>query len=146
MRFLTFLLVCAMGAAPLHAANVRMCDTFEANARNLSYPYEEATKTYADGAISLISLMLDEPACCGAHLMVLFPAPDEGFLDCRLISREAQLGYSGLSVIGASASYDPAVGLQITVPTEVYTGEGTDAGLLELTVNQARGTVEARDR
>lgn len=133
-------------ATTAQSANLRDCDTFEANARNLSYPYEQATKTYAEGAISLLNLFLDEPACCGAHLMVLFPAGDEGFLDCQLISHEDQLGYASLSLANASASYDAARGLIISVPSQIDVDGELLSGRLLIAVNQQQGTIEVRDQ
>lgn len=123
------------------AENLRDCDSFEANARNLSQPYEDAIRTYANGKIALMSLWLEEPACCGAHLLITYPEPGENWQTCRLLSNDGQLGYSNIELHNAEASYDPAEGLTIEMPASTWDGVQNHRFWLAITINQANGQI-----
>ena len=131
---------------PLSAAaqSLRDCDTPEANARNLALPVETAVRSFANGAITLIALDTDEPACCSGHLMVLHPSGD-GYLACTLISREGVSGFAATFVGETAGRYDPARGLTLDVPVLIHLPEEgfTNSGLVHITVNQAVGSVAA---
>ena len=119
------------------AASLRDCNTFEANARNLYQPYEDATRTFANGRISFLHLWLEEPACCGAHLMVTFQDGEQPGNYCHLISNDGQLGYSSIELQRADAHYDPSRGLTVTVPTTSWNGVSEARHWLNVTINQA---------
>ncbi len=123
---------------------MRDCDTFEANARNIIFPPEQWTASYAEGAIRFIALDVGEPACCGLHLMVLNPDPEMGFQQCTLISHSGNLGFGTLDLPARSAGYDPATGLTVAIPVGLYDGQDFQAETLFVTVNQATGEVAAR--
>lgn len=129
-------------ATPSVAVETRDCDTFEANAQNVNWA--DPTRVFANGAIRLIALDTEEPVCCSAHLMVLHPAADEPFLACTLVSQRDGSGWAAIRLRNATANYDPAQGLAITVPVGLYNGAGTDPGQITITVNQSAGTVIAQ--
>lgn len=131
----------AAGSAP--AAEVASCDSWIANARHVAW--DDPTRTFAGGAIRLVALDTEgEPACCSAHLMVLFATADAPFLDCALVSQTADAGWAGLSLAGAEAAYDPATGLTVDVPVRLYRDAGTDPGRVSITIDRARGAVAVR--
>ncbi|HBM61859.1 MAG TPA: hypothetical protein DD444_22065 [Citreicella sp.] len=137
------LALCA--ALPAAAAEVTDCDRPEANVRNLARPFASATREFANGDVALVSLLLEEPACCGAHLVVTLPDPEIGYGLCRFVTSDDGLGWSSLDLVGAQARYDPATGLQIALPGQRYEGTGFVPFTLHLTVNQAESRVEARE-
>jgi len=126
----------ALLAAPATAQSVGGCDTWQANARNVDW--SDPTRSFANGAIRLIALDTEEPAASAFHIMVIYPDPDQQFLDCRLVSLASGRGFGGISLQRTEASYDPARGLTLTVPGT--TGEG-DALAITFTVNRATGQV-----
>ena len=132
-------------ALPAQAASLRDCDTFEANAQNLVFPVENSTRSFANGAIRVIALDTGgEPTCCSAHVMVLLAARDEPGQTCVLISREGTMGWAGADVGAAGATYDPATGLSVSVPVQVYDGAGSRPDRLRIDINQATGRITAR--
>lgn len=132
-------------ALPAAAASLRDCDTFEASAQNLVFPVENSTRSFANGAIRVIGLDTGgEPACCSTHVMVLLAARNEPGQTCVLISREGTMGWLDADIAGAGANYDPATGLHIRVPVQVYDGSGSVPDRLVITVNQATGRIVAQ--
>lgn len=143
-------LLAALGLAvlPLTAAAdpmVRDCDTFIASARNLSIPYDEAIREYGNGEVAVMSLALEEPACCGAHLMVLFPVPDEPFRACRIVTTPDEMGWGRLALQATVSAYDPSIGLILSVPGSVFDGQEFQPFTLRVVVNRATGTVAATE-
>ncbi|SFE39944.1 hypothetical protein [Roseivivax sediminis] len=138
IRLALALLLCP---ATLSAEIVRDCDTDMANARNLYRPFEDATRSFANGAIGFVALRREEPACCGAVLMVLFPDNEIGFQTCRLITTEDEMGWSDTDLPAARARYDPATGLTVHVPTRRHDGTGFARRTLAVTVDRAAETV-----
>lgn len=136
----------ALIAVPMTAGAqaVRDCDTFEANARNLMSPPEVAVRTFANGDVRLIGLDVGEPACCSAHLMVTYFTEFEPFPYCALISADPSLGFSGLIMEQLAASYDPNVGLILTLPAGRYNGSASVMSPLQVVINRATATVTAR--
>jgi hypothetical protein len=128
-------------ATPLSAQSLRDCDTFEANARNTYGPYAETIREYANGAIRVIALDVGEPASASFHVMVTYPHPDEPWQQCALISSEANIGFGWLNMAEVEASYDPAIGLSVTIPIETVSGVASWDQILTITVNQATGVV-----
>ena len=121
------------------------CDHFAANARNLTQPYADATRTYANGAISLLSLDTGgEPACCSSYVMVLAPDPEQPFQICQLLTQDGDSGYSGVDLTGVRSSYDAATGLTLRVPVGIYNGAGSDPETVAITINQQTGVIRAQ--
>ena len=54
------------------------------------------------------------------------------------------MGYGGIDLPAATASYDPAIGLTIRLPVGLYDGAGTKPAEVTITINQATGTVTLR--
>lgn len=147
MRTFWLNLACAaLFSAPLaaNAQAVRSCDTFEANARNLMSPPEVAVQTFANGDIRVLGLDVGEPACCSAHLMVTYFTQEDPFPSCALISADPSLGFSGLIMEQLTASYDPALGLILTLPAGRYNGSASVLSPLQVVINRATATVTAR--
>jgi hypothetical protein len=143
MRSLALAAAMVLAAWPAGAAIVRDCDTGEARADNLMMPPAQSIRTFANGAVRLMWLDTIEPACCSSHLMVTLPAPEELGLVCVLISRGEWMGYGGFDLPRAQATYDPATGLTVQVPANIWNGEEMPPVWLTLTVNQGAGTVTA---
>lgn len=131
--------------AMAQAASLRDCDTWEANARNIMFPVTQNVRSYANDTVHLIGLDTGSPACCSFHLMVLMPSEDGSYYECTLISREEQMGFANLSIADTAAGYDPSIGLRLLVPTYIYLPEQSfsNSGIVELTINQAVGSVTA---
>jgi hypothetical protein len=141
MRLACLITAAVLAATPLAAQSMRDCDTFEANARNTYGPYEETIREFANGAIRVIALDVGEPAGGSFHVMVTYPHPEDPWQHCTLISSEANIGFGWLNMAEVEASYDPAIGLSVTIPIEAVSGVASWDQILTITVNQATGTV-----
>jgi len=106
-------------------------------------PYEDATRTYAQGSIAFLLLDTGEPACCSDHLMVLYPDPEEPFRICQLISLRDGLGYYEIRLGDAQATYDPLEGLSVRIPAFEYGEVEAMPRSLDVTVNQQTGVLTA---
>jgi hypothetical protein len=138
-------IVAALSVAfPAAAQTVRDCETWEANARNLMMPPEVSVRSFANGDVRVIGLDTAEPACCSAHLMVDFFVESEPFPICALVSASDGMGFSGLRMEDLTASYDPAVGLVVSLPAGRYDGTGSVMSPLVVVINRATATVTAR--
>ncbi|SFI84145.1 hypothetical protein [Jannaschia pohangensis] len=136
MRVLFLVAGLTLGAGPAMAQTVGDCDGWQANARNVDW--SDPTRTFANGAIRLVGLDTEEPAAAAFHIMVLYPDPEEQFLECRLVSLGADVGFGGISLARAEAAYDPARGLTVSVPGTSPEGE---ALVIAFTINRATGQV-----
>lgn len=141
MKTLSLTLAALIAATPLAAQSLRDCDTFEANARNTYGPYAETIREYANGAIRVIALDVGEPASASFHVMVTYPHPQEPWPQCALISSDGNLGFGRLNTADIEASYDPAIGLSVSIPIETVSGVASWDQILTITVNQATGVV-----
>ncbi|WP_231592542.1 hypothetical protein [Pelagovum pacificum] len=139
-------MLCLLPALATAEPLVRDCDSYIANARNLSRPFDQATREFANGEVAILSLLLDEPACCGAHLMVTYPDPYEGFAQCRLVTTADEMGYASFDLVSAQAAYDPATGLVLSLPARQFDGSDFAPLTVEVTVNRAVGEVYATER
>ena len=126
-------------AAPLQAPQLRNCDTFDANASNVDW--QEPTRAYANGNVRLIKIDIEEPACCAVFLMVLYPVPDQPFLNCALIGRDDSFGWADLNLPSAMSDYDPQTGLAITLPVRAFDGDTFQEEQLRVTIDQALGSI-----
>ena len=133
------LVLLAMLVAPPAAAQVQSeCGGWQTDARNVDW--RDPTRTFAEGTIRLVALETGEPACCGSHLMVTWPDPDEPFPSCAVISDgEGGTGFYSLDISAADASYDAARGLSVRLPVTRFDGYGETSGEVRFTVNQATG-------
>ncbi|MGI3186371.1 hypothetical protein [Nioella aestuarii] len=141
MKISALTVTAVLAATPLAAQSLRDCDTFEANARNIYGPYAETIREYANGAIRVIALDVGEPASASFHVMVTYPHPEDPWPQCSLVSSEGNVGFGWLNMAETEASYDPAIGLSVTIPIETVSGVASWDQLLTITVNQATGVV-----
>jgi len=138
---MAFLPVVALGQS------IGGCDDWRSSAALLAEPWEENTRTFANGEVRLAVIDTYEPAAAAFHLMILSPPYDEiGFGQCVLVSGPDGSGLAGLGLAEAVAAYDPATGLTFRIPSQRWMIE-TDTYLpatLIVTLNQATGAVTAR--
>lgn len=143
MRLPGLALAATLAAGPAPGQQTVGCDDWRASARNLAWPYDTATRSFANGAINLIALDAGEPACCGAFLIILYPEPDAPVQACTVLTGDTARGWLRTHLDRAEALYDPARGLSVAVPIEIYNGTDGDPAILNLVVNQAEGTVRS---
>lgn len=140
----------ALLPALAQAATVESCaGDYRSSVQAVAEPWEANTRTFANGAIRLVVTDTIEPAVASFHLVILHPPYDEvGGGQCTLISAPGGMGFSGLSLGPADASYDPARGLTVNVPASLYNQQtgGFDDRVLSVTINQATGGVTAQVR
>ena len=134
----------ALTAAPAAAQSVADCDWL-ASAWNLVEPWETHSRTFANGAVRLALLDAIEPGAVPFHLLLLSPPYDEmGGRMCKVISEQPGIGFANIFWDDLEAGYDPAVGLKIHVPVEIWIGTNNSVVRgLRLTLNQASGAVGA---
>lgn len=136
-------------AAPAAAQSVGDCGAW-VSAQNLPEPWEDHAATYAEGKIRVAVLDTLEPAAAAVHLLVISPPLDEtGGRQCKVVSlvggEGAPSGFLNLDFKAREASYDPARGLVLAMPVEVFepaTG-GAKPGELTVTINQSTGVITA---
>lgn len=123
---------------------VTPCD-WQVSAENLAEPWEDNTRTFANGAIRLAVLDTAEPAAAAFHLLVLSPPVDMlGLRQCRVVAMPGPTGFGFLTLQGATAAYDPARGLTVTLSGGTYDDRGQPvAGTVRVTINQATGQITA---
>ena len=138
--------------SPALAATVRDCDGNTESAFNIIEPWEASARTFYQGRVRVASLDTGgEPACCSAHLLVIFYANDdpESFV-CRLVSARGATGFAAIDFKSLKSSYDPSRGLLLTFGYLVFPeGEvGTSAtrGVARVRVNVAGGAVAVEER
>ena len=125
------------------AQEVHDCD-WRANSWNISEPWLENTRTFANGNVRLARLDTVEPAVGGFHLLILSPPYDElGNRQCKVISLAGTLGFANMWFDQLTASYDPATGLLFGLPVEIHDqAVGTPLpAYLGVQLNQATGEI-----
>jgi hypothetical protein len=144
MKFILSLCIAAC-AAPAMAQEVMPCD-WQSSARNVVEPWEDNSRTFANGDVRLINFDTIEPAVGFAYLMILSPPYDElGDRQCAVIGAESGVGFAGLDFDSLEAGYDPAVGLVFDLVVRGYDPETakTPRKFLNVTLNQATGAIGA---
>lgn len=129
---------------------ISQCD-WPANLRNIVEPWEQNTRTFANGNIRIAHVDTSgEPVCCSSYLAILAPTGSEEVLDsrqCALLTDGEQLsGFTWIDFPAITASYDPGLGLLLTVPVERYDFQGTQnggtlPGIVNIRINQANGDI-----
>ena len=108
-------------------------------------PWEQHTRTFANGAIRIIGLDTAEPACCSYHLAIIAPAPQEENWprQCLVLNDGGEwTGFQYLDVADVQSSYDPGKGLLLSVPVERYIdGVQSTKLTVDIRINQATGDV-----
>ena len=132
-------------ATPAAAQSVEDCD-WRASAQALIEPWEENTRTFANGNVRLAVTDTIEPAAGAFHLMILSPPFDAlGGRQCRVVSANGSIGFAGLTLDGMTSAYDPATGLTFTFEAGAYDPDtgGTLPRALTVMLNQATGVITA---
>lgn len=140
------LILTLLAASAASAQSVNTCNDYRASAQNIGEPWEQYTRTFANGAIRAALLDTTEPAAGAFYLLILSPPYDElGLRTCVVIGdgSNGDIGFYGMSFDQLRADYDPATGLTLLVPVNLYAPEtgGFDEALLGVTINQATGTI-----
>ncbi len=129
--------------APAVAQSVSECD-WRSGAAILAEPWEDNTRTYSNGKVRLAVLDTIDPAAGAFHLLILSPPYSEvGDRQCRIVSLDGALGFSGMDISRIKADYDPARGLIFALPAGLYNPDtgGSNWHQLSLTLNQATGQI-----
>lgn len=145
MRRLFLALVVACFPLSVWAQVVSTCD-WRASARAVVEPWEENSRTFANGAIRVALLEIIEPAAGASYLLILTRPYDEiGDRQCFVIGFGNGVGYADMSFSELASAYDPARGLILTIPVQIFLPEESfrNSAQLEITVNQATGIVAA---
>ncbi|WP_424944439.1 hypothetical protein [Aliiroseovarius crassostreae] len=140
-----FLSLGLLAAQPSYAQSVSDCD-WRAASINLVEPWDETSRTFANGDVRIALLDTVEPAAAAYHLLILSPPYDEvGGRQCRVISAEDTLGFMGVTFDQIEAEYDPEHGLVFRLPVARYNADTSEGDWLDLlfVVNQASGQVVA---
>ncbi len=130
-------------AAATSAQQAFECD-WQARADTIVEPWEDNSRTFANGDVRLAVLDTIEPAAGAFHILVLSPPYDElGGRQCRTLSMDDGIGFSGVDFSSLQAGYDPAVGLVFEVNVRRFLPDSDSFGdaLLTFTLNQATGTI-----
>lgn len=121
------------------------CD-WVSSAANIVEPWEQNTRTFANGEVRIAALDTVEPAVAAFHLLVVSPPYDEvGSRQCNVISIADGIGFSGLDFASLSARYDPAIGLMFTMGVQVASADssGFSDRIVQFSLNQATGEMQA---
>ncbi|HUF86437.1 MAG TPA: hypothetical protein VMM59_03565 [Thermohalobaculum sp.] len=131
-----------LASAPGLAQTVGACD-WRGQAAMIPEPWEENSRTFANGAVRIALSDPGEPPCCSASLIVLVPGEIYG-RSCFIV-RDEEIGWWDVDIAGVTAQYDPARGLLLSVPVvSPHPLGGADresARVIALRVNQAEGSV-----
>lgn len=130
-------------ASPLAAQEVLPCDD-KALADAIVEPWEEHTRTFANGAVRVALLDAIEPALGAFYLLVLSPPYDDmGQRQCQMIGFDGGVGFTMLDFSSLGAAYVPARGLEIQLLGRIAVPEYdfTNPVNLWVIVNQASGEI-----
>ncbi len=142
-----FITLCAiLVAGPAMAeASLMECDG-PAGVADVVEPWEQSTRTFANGLIRIVHVDTGgEPACCSSHMVILAPDPNDelGLRGCRILSDGQKFtGFQSVDVPGVASSYDAALGLRLSVPVERYIdGIQSSKATVHVRINQATGVI-----
>lgn len=133
--------------SPSLAQSVGDCD-WRASTHALVEPWDapQNTRTFANGNVRLAITDTIEPAAAALHLVILSPPYEElGGRQCRVVSADGNLGFSGLTLEAMISDYDPAIGLSFAMQAGAYDEKFGDIlpMTLRVTLNQATGEIQA---
>ena len=134
-----------LAGLPAGAQSVADCD-WRATLLALPEPWEDVTRTFANGQVRLAIVDTIEPAAGALHMVVLSPPYDElGGRQCKVIGAGPNEGFGGLTLEGLEAAYDPARGLTFRAKAAVFQAESGafEDGTLVFTLNQSTGALVA---
>lgn len=130
-------------ASPVAAQTVGDCD-WRASAQAIVEPWDQNTRTFANGDVRLALIDAIEPALGAFHILVLSPPYDElGGRQCQVVSWNDSIGFAGVDWAALEPGYDPAIGLFFNVPVDVFL-DGTDYAtplFLFFSLNQSTGEI-----
>ena len=121
------------------------CD-WQARADAIVEPWEDFSRTFANGNVRLALLDSVEPAAAAFHILIISPPYDElGVRQCKTLGLGGGMGFSGVTFEALDAAYDPSVGLIFDLPVSTYDGSSGEfiSGDLLFTLNQATGQIDA---
>ena len=108
-------------------------------------PWSESTRTFANGNIRIAHVDTGEPACCSYHLVILAPNPEDelGYRQCVALNDGGEwTGFQSIDFAGIESSYEPGLGLLLSVPAERYIdGHQSTPLLIGVRINQATGAI-----
>ena len=150
MRIILFVLstlILSIFSSAAMAQQVTDCTMEGVDIRTLAEPWEENSRTFANGDVRIAVMDTWDPANYPMHLIILFMHPDsieaEG-RTCIQVSDENGWGFQNMFLREMKTTYDPAKGLTFIVPVERSNGDGTVTKLtLWATLNRASGQVTA---
>ncbi|WP_425074168.1 hypothetical protein [Sagittula sp. S175] len=142
-------LLALLAAAPAFAQDgiaptVTDCTGWQANAANIAEPWEENTRTFANGNVRLTLIDTVEPVGGWAWLMIQSPPYDElGLRQCRMIGNWNS-GFSRLDFNELFADYNPEDGLIFDIPAGIYVNGTEDDPVfpMRIILNQSTGQIE----
>lgn len=125
--------------APAQAFVVEPCGA-DFTPLTITEPWEESSRTFANGVIRIFEMFIDPNVASGAALGILHPAPSgEGYRTCTAIYAGVDTRYFGQAFVAeATAVYDASLGLIVSVPVSFV---DADRVMLRFAVNQATGVV-----
>ncbi|MFO7805389.1 MAG: hypothetical protein R6V30_06920 [Paracoccaceae bacterium] len=132
-------------AQPLAAQAVTECD-WRANVGAIVEPWEENTRTFANGAVRVAYIDTIEPGLSPVWIAVL--SPPFGVLgerQCRLIGLTETTGFADMDFSTLEAEYDAATGLRMEVSVKVVDPDSSGflTRSLAVTLDQSTGEIDA---
>lgn len=136
--------LCLACAGPAAAQMAQPCDWI-ARADAIVEPWEDNTRTFANGDVRLALLDTIEPAAGAFHILILSPPYNElGDRQCMTLGMSSNIGFGGVDFAALDAGYDPATGLIFRFPVQIFDGDGAVPRGLVFTLNQSTGAIGAR--
>lgn len=140
--------LCILASPATAQEAISECD-WPASLRNIVEPWESHTRTFANGKIRIAHVDTGgEPVCCSSYLAILAPTGSEIALEsrqCKLLTDGPEMsGFNWVAFDAITASYDPGLGLLLSVPVERYdfAGDGTTIpATIGIRINQATGEI-----
>jgi hypothetical protein len=128
------------------AQTVRPCEGL-IDITMISEPWENYSRSYAEGAIRLFEAYVAPTMAAGAVIGILHPVPGDPYpmrvCTAVLHADPANPFFAEALVPQTTASYDPARGLTLRVPVS-FPDFRQPIPAVEITINQATGQVSAR--
>ena len=129
-------------------ARIAECEGWPLNVRNIVEPFDQSTRTFANGNIRILHIDTGgEPVCCSSHLVILAPNPaeEEQFRICKLLTDgDVGNGFLDVNIKGIKSSYSPSKGLLLSVPVLRYNfedGVNNHKATIDVRINQATGAI-----
>ena len=134
MKFLSLIFSIVL-TANVQAAVIGTCEGLDSIGNLIGNPV-----SFAQGAVRVAYVSTEEPAASPDHLLV-FVYGEFMSLNCFAISaQENQGGFGGIDMSKLKSSYDAKLGLLLTVPASVWTGEDGvyNTEILKVRINRSQ--------